>query len=103
MKDPLTHGRKTIMGADLSFGRTVTTACGKRRLTRDTSTDPARVDCPGCRAWAAANERELAGMARAAADIVTRHPEMARPGQAPGLFTETAREHDTRAKTWEGQ
>ncbi len=66
MKDKLTHGRKTTGGLDRSFGLTVTTPCGKRRKTGDTSARAGQVTCPDCRDWFAAEERQLAGSARAA-------------------------------------
>ena len=98
MTDQLTHGRKTYTGADLSFGASVTTPCGKRRPRERTSTDPAEVTCLYCRTWYATEAREIADMARAAADIARQHPGLT--AAPPGDFTETARAHDARAEQW---
>ena len=101
MKDPLTHGRKTISGTDLTFGATTTTPCGKKRSRERTSTDPAAVDCPDCRAWFAEQEREMTSAARAAADIAIAHPHLALC--TPEEFTHIAWVHDVRAERWEEQ
>jgi hypothetical protein len=98
--DPAVHGRKTIMGADLTSGATVTAPCGKRRPAERTSADPARVTCPDCRAWAAGQERELAEQALAAAEIAREYPQLS--PFTPGGFTQTASDHEARAKRWDG-
>ena len=96
--DPAVHGRKTIMGADLTFGATVTAPCGKRRPAERTSSDPAVVTCPECRAWAAGEERELARQALAAAEIARTYPTAP---YTPGDFTQTADRHEARAARWD--
>ena len=99
--DPAIHGRKTIMGADLTFGATVTAPCGKRRPADRTSADPARVTCPECRTWAAGQERELARQALAAAEIAGEYPDMA--PYTPADFAQTADRHAARAARWDAQ
>lgn len=93
MRDTLTHARKTLMGADLSFGRTVTTGCGKRRERDRTVVGPAGVTCPACRAWGEQDELEHASMADAAARISDGPDQAAR-------FQAIAREHRAAADVW---
>ena len=99
--DPAIHGRKTIMGADLTFGATVTAPCGKRRPADRTSADPARVTCPDCRAWAAGQERELARQALAAAEIAGEYSGLT--PYTPEDFMQHADRHEARAKQWDAR
>jgi hypothetical protein len=96
--DPLTHGRKTIAGIDLTSGATTTTPCGKRRPAARTSADPARVSCPQCRAWAANEERELAQRAVAVGRLVREYPDLS--PYSPADFASLANDHDARAERW---
>ena len=98
--DPLTHGRKTVAGLDLTFGATTQAPCGKRRPAGRTSADPDKVTCPDCRAWAAAEERELAQTALAAAGLAGKYPGLS--PYSPEDFEETAAGHEARAGRWDG-
>jgi len=98
--DPLTHGRKTIMSIDLTYGATVTAPCGVRRAAERTSASPARVTCPRCRAWAANEERELAQQAVLAARIARENPDLITTAD-PADFAALANAHDARAERWD--
>jgi len=96
MTDNLIHTRKTIMGIDLSFGKTTTTGCGKRRAMERTSTDLAVISCPACRDWRRQDELEMAGMAEAAASAGITE---SRSGMGPDEFRALAAQHRHAAET----
>jgi hypothetical protein len=100
-RDTRIHGRKTIIGFDLTFGKTTTTPCGKTRPRERTSADPAQVTCPDCRAWAAGEEREMADMASAAARILRENPEYPAHDYTPADFESIADGHLANAARWE--
>jgi hypothetical protein len=98
-RDTHVHGRKTTAGLDLTFGRTTTTPCGKTREITRTSVDPGEVTCPGCREWAAQEERRLAEYARLGGAICRQQPEMVTTVTADG-FDAIADGHLARAAQW---
>lgn len=99
MKDPHVHAEKTHLGISLAFGATVGTGCGKRREKGRTSTDPARVTCPECREWGAAEEMTMAENAEVVAGMGG--PFLAANGtMTAGDFGELARQHRATAEKW---
>jgi hypothetical protein len=107
MKDPLTHARKTLMGDDFSYGKTVATWCGKRRIRDLTPVGPEGVTCTRCRITAANMELDLSKIADLAAGIgCPDHLGRSEPGcraceAQDAQFANLAEQHRAAARVWD--
>jgi len=98
-RDALVHGRKTIIGIDLSFGTTTTTPCGKKRPRERTSVSPSVVTCPACREWAMREEHQMADGARAALRLLADGVVISDKISTDDLISEVET-HSQRAAEW---